>query len=172
MNTQGFSYWVDGMPVFSVCCLIVLIVFVCPPKANTKNLPCMIGNQISGERYVSHLNALVCLEWCAALIMTPELFPLLFLHTAHMILLPRITTSHYKDNVSNRLPRAALHYCALHLGLISLSVLIWCFFPINCHLPPYPLSRTMTEQRCRLSGIRGGVGWGGPELLGRRGRWG
>lgn len=62
MNTQGFSYWLDGMPVCSVCCLIVVIVFVSPPKANTKNLPCMIvwKSDQWKERYVSHLN--VCLE--------------------------------------------------------------------------------------------------------------
>lgn len=42
MNTQSFCYWLDEMSVCSVCCLIVMIVFVSPPKANTKNLPRMI----------------------------------------------------------------------------------------------------------------------------------
>lgn len=55
-NTQGFSYWLDGMPVHSTCCLIVLIVFVSPPKANTKNVPCMIvwiSDQWRGTRFAA-----------------------------------------------------------------------------------------------------------------------
>lgn len=95
--TQGFSYWLNGMPVHSTCCLIVLIVFVSPPKANTKNVPCLIvwiSDQWKGTCFAAALrNSLV-------LIMTLELFPLLFPHMTYMILLPYIKTTHYKDIVA------------------------------------------------------------------------
>lgn len=100
-NTRGFSYWLDGMPVCSVCCLIALIVFVSPPKANTKESAVYDCLEIrSVEREICFIpERSVCLEWFTALVMTLELFPLLFLHTAHTILLPHIKTRHYKDNV-------------------------------------------------------------------------
>lgn len=82
-NTRGFSYWLDGMPVRGAYCLIVLIVFKSPPKANTKNLPCMIvwKSDQWGEGYVSYLKAVSASSVFILLIMTPELFPLLIPHT-------------------------------------------------------------------------------------------
>lgn len=74
-------------PAHGTRCLIVLIVFASPPKANTKDVPHVIaldfrsvegkgrgGGVLRGSRQLRF----------AALIMTLELFPLLFPHVTYI----------------------------------------------------------------------------------------
>lgn len=63
MNTQGFSYWLDGVPVCCVCCLIVLIVFCEPTKSKYKESAVYDCLEIrSVETCVLYLNA--CFSVC------------------------------------------------------------------------------------------------------------
>lgn len=137
-NTQGFSYWLDGMPVHSTCCLIVLIVFVSPPKANTKNVPCMIvwiSDQWRGTGFAAD-GCACCIEgftrarndpWTVPITVSPhDIYDIASLH---------------KDNPFQRrcCQGAARCFC------ISLRF-IWSSYSINTHLvilhqfvlPPYP----------------------------------
>lgn len=145
------------MPVCSVCCLIVLIVFVSPHKANTKNLPCMIVWKSDQWREICFTpECSVCFKWFTALIMTLNLFLLLFLHTAHTILLLTWRQANMKTmsgKCSNRLWRAAVHYSVLHLELIFHQ----CWFDVFSSILIFltVTSRTMTEQKCRHSRIWG-----------------
>lgn len=160
MNTRGFSYWLDGMPVRGAYCLIVLIVFKSPPKANTKNLPCMIvwKSDQWGEGYVSHLKAVSASSVFILLIMTLELFPLLIPHTHD------IASSHKDKSLQRQCQGGAAIGCeglpciTLHSILSVFSHQRWFFFfPYQFSSSFSITSRTVTEQKYRQSGIWGAV---------------
>lgn len=146
-NTQGFSYWLDGMPVHSTCCLIVLIVFVSPPKANTKNVPCTIvwiSDQWKGTRFAA--DGCVC---CIDAHNDPWTVPI----TVSSRDIYDIASSQ-KDNPFQRQCRRgtaiSCKLCALS-WVYTPSMLIWCF-SINLFFL-HISSRTVMEQKYRKSKI-------------------
>lgn len=151
MNTRGFSYWLDGMPVCGVCCLIVLIVFVGPPKANTENVLCMIVWKPDQWREVCLApERSFCLKWFTTLIMTLEPWTVPITVSSHNTY--DIASSRKDESLQRRCAAVdceGLHCSALH----SISIL----FSINDDLIMFFLSTpiifsivptTMTEQQC------------------------
>lgn len=135
MNTQGFSYWLDGMPVCGVCCLIVLIVFVSPPKANTENVPCMIVWKSDQWREVCLApEHTFCLKWFTMLIMTLEPWTVSITVSSHSTC--DIASSHKDKSLQRQCQGGAavgcegLHCFTLHsvLSLFPISVDLIMFF--------------------------------------------
>lgn len=134
------------------------------------------GNQISGERYcMFHTWTLFLPRVIHNAYNDPlnlELFLLLILPTAHMILLPQIKTNQYKDNVREvqQFSCEGVHCITLHSISSFLSALIWCF-SISFHLPPHQIQNN-DKAAMQAEWNTGDGRRAGPELLDIRGRWG